>query len=248
MTLDQFRSESLKQITVSKFGGQNKWKDGGYLGECVSLINQYCWRVLNVPAGPWGHAYAWANRFNPNRMYFTEVSTAQAGDIGVSDGPTKDGHIWIYLDRTTILEQNGKKARRVTVNPTYLKTTAILRPIKKQGGEMPITKEQENACAVMATGTYPGKNYNYKFTGTTDIDGMLTFWLSQMPRITKEMEKQEADGSTGIPNVIGSGYNSQFVGKPVVNTYPAMANFWNAQPKATSGSFEAVKETLYRKK
>lgn len=142
MTLDQFRSEALRQITVSKFGGQNKWKDGGYLGECVSLINQYCWRVLNVPAGAWGHAYAWANDTNPNRTYFTKVASPQVGDVGVSSGPTKDGHIWIYLDARTILEQNGKSARRVTVNPTYLKTTAILRPINNQGGNVSDFKQE----------------------------------------------------------------------------------------------------------
>lgn len=122
--------------------------------------------------------------------------------------------------------------------------------IKNQGGkqDMPITKEQENACAVMATGGFPGKDYNYKFVGTTDVNGMLTFWQTQMPKITKEMEKQEADGSTGIPGVIGSGYNSQFVGKPVVSHAIPMSKFWNSQPKAGQSNLTVLKPGKYEVK
>lgn len=103
--------------------------------------------------------------------------------------------------------------------------------INGKGGDMPITKEQEMVASLLATGSYPGKDYNYRFTGTTDYNGMFTFWETQQAKITPEMEKAVADGATGIKNVIGNGYNSQFVGKPVVGYFPQMVAFWNSQPK-----------------
>lgn len=109
----------------------------------------------------------------------------------------------------------------------------ILRFKGNNGDDMPITKEMEMSEAYKATGSYPGAAYNYQFVGTTNYNGMLTFWQSQMPLITAEMEKIVADGITGITGVVGKDYNSQFIGKPVVSTYPAMVTFWNSQPKAT---------------
>ena len=120
--------------------------------------------------------------------------------------------------------------------------------INQGGGDMPITREQEMALAYLATGSYPGSGYNYRFTGTTDYNGMISFWSGQQTRITKEMEKAEADGSTGIPNVIGSGYNSVYVGKPVVGNYPQMSAFWNGQPKAGSGNIKVLTPGDYRVK
>jgi len=46
-----------------------------------------------------------------------------------------------------------------------------------------ITKEQENLCAIMKTGSLPGVNYNYLFAGKLcnqqNVDAMLQFWNSQ---------------------------------------------------------------------
>lgn len=56
--------------------------------------------------------------------------------------------------------------------------------VAKEGSMDKITKEQEDTCALMQTASYPGKDYNYQFTGrdlTQDnLDAMLQFW-SGMP-------------------------------------------------------------------
>lgn len=131
MTLNEFTNWALAQGSVGKA------TDGGYVGECVSLINQYLSKVHGINAGAWGHAKAWADPSNPIRQWFTPVSRSQAGDIGVSTAGTY-GHIWIYRD-SDILEQNGRVARRVTISPDR-NATVILRPKagmpKPQGVDM----------------------------------------------------------------------------------------------------------------
>lgn len=115
-----------------------------------------------------------------------------------------------------------------------------------QGGDMPITKEMEMSEAYKATGSYPGTNYNYQFVGTTDYNGMLSFWQGQMTLIAAADEKRVAEGATGIPNVIGKDYNSQFVGKPTVSHYSKMTDFWNKQPKASDGEAKVLPTGKYK--
>lgn len=129
MTLQEFTPQALAQKSVSKYTtAGNSWKDGGYLGQCVSLINQYCWRVLNVPAKEWGNAKDWPS--NPNvQQYFDTVSSPQGGDIGVMGAKYGggEGHIFIYTSPTTILEQNGRSSLTVTTGSAYTDIIAILR-------------------------------------------------------------------------------------------------------------------------
>lgn len=134
MTLPEFQAWSLGQGSVGKA------TDGGYVGECVSLINQYLSKVHGINAGAWGHAKSWADGANPIRQWFTAVNQSQPGDIGVStSGPY--GHIWIYT-ANGILEQNGRVSRKVSASPDR-GATVILRPKagmpanQSQGGDMP---------------------------------------------------------------------------------------------------------------
>lgn len=122
MTIEEFRAWAQSQGSVAKY------TDGQYKGQCVSLINQYLARVYGIQAGAWGNAKDWATNANV-LSYFDKVSSPQAGDIGIS-GATKTnpyGHIWIYLSPTQVLEQNGRVALRVTVNPPLFSPIAILR-------------------------------------------------------------------------------------------------------------------------
>ena len=73
MNLDQFRQWALSQGQVAKI-------QGDYAGECVSLINQYLYRVYGITAGAWGHAKDWGTSA-PVLQYFDRVSNPQAGDI-----------------------------------------------------------------------------------------------------------------------------------------------------------------------
>lgn len=118
MNLAQFSAWAVSQGTVCK-------TDGTFCGECVSLINQYLAKVHGINAGAWGHAKAWAGTNNPIRQWFVPVNTSQPGDIGVDVSGTY-GHIWIY-QANTILEQNGRVPRKVTISPDR-NATVILRP------------------------------------------------------------------------------------------------------------------------
>jgi hypothetical protein len=129
MNLSEFRDWSLAQGQVGKYD------DGQYVGQCVSLVNQYCYRVLDVPAGAWGHAYAWANDNNPNRAYFDKVSSIQAGDVivyGTNFTPSY-GHIGIALGNGQLLDQNGHSSLHVATGGLYNGYAAVLR---KKGGSV----------------------------------------------------------------------------------------------------------------
>jgi len=122
MSLEEFKNWAVSQGSVAKF------TDGNYIGECVSLVNQYLGRVYGIRAGAWGHAKDWATSASV-AQHFDKVSSPQAGDIGVGPGTIINpyGHIWIYLDPVTALEQNGRVARRVSINAPIQKPIAILR-------------------------------------------------------------------------------------------------------------------------
>lgn len=122
MNLETFKNWALSQGQVGKF------TDGGFVGQCVSLINQYLGRVYGISAGAWGNAVDWANNGNVNQ-YFDHVSSPQAGDIGVmgTNYGGGYGHIFIYLSPNTILEQNGRVPLRVTTGGAYANPIAILR-------------------------------------------------------------------------------------------------------------------------
>lgn len=139
MNLNQFIQWALAQGSVGKY------TDGTFVGECVSLISQYCYRVLGVPAGAWGNAIDWASDSNPNRAYFDKVSTPQAGDIGImgSNFGNGFGHIFVYTSPNTIIEQNGRTPHRITTGAAYANPIAILRPkTNPSGGDHIMTKEE----------------------------------------------------------------------------------------------------------
>jgi hypothetical protein len=101
--------------------------------------------------------------------------------MGVVGGVTY-GHIWDDLAGEANYESNGARALIVTKNtrPMSQATQFIdLDKWVKEGGDMPITKEQEQVLALLATGSIPGKDYNYPFVGTSNVDGMLNFWKGQ---------------------------------------------------------------------
>jgi len=157
MNLEQFKNWAISQGSVGKF------TDGNYVGECVSLINQYLGRVFGIRAGSWGNAKDWATNGEVTK-YFDKVSSPQAGDIGVSGAtPTNPyGHIWIYLSPSLILEQNGKVSRRVSTSAPYFKPIAILR--RKGGAMSDFSKEanerQEALQAIAKEVSVDYKNFN----------------------------------------------------------------------------------------
>jgi hypothetical protein len=101
---------------------------GTFLGECVSLLQQYLLQVFGIPSQPRGHAKDWATNQNVLH-YFDKVSTAKAGDILVYGATPNNpyGHIAIYLGDNTMLDQNGTVARKVATGKMWSNPIAILR-------------------------------------------------------------------------------------------------------------------------
>lgn len=129
MDLNAFRNWALSQGSVGKYN------DGQFVGECVSLINQYCYRTLGIPAGAWGNAKDWATNAGA-LAYFNKVGDIQTGDILVY-GMGQYGHIEIALGGGVSLGQNRHYDRKVRQEATLGGQIAILR--SKTGGEMAIT-------------------------------------------------------------------------------------------------------------
>lgn len=122
MDIEQFKNWALEQDTVAKYN------DGLFPGECVSLVNQYCYRVLGVPATAWGHAKDWAS--NPAVLiFFNKASYIQPGDIIVFGATSGNpyGHIAVALTGYSMLDQNGDLGRRVAVRPIFANIIGILR-------------------------------------------------------------------------------------------------------------------------
>lgn len=132
-----------------------KYNDGEFPGQCVSLVNQYCWRVIDVPANAWGNAYMWASTGNaPVMQYFDHVSEKQAGDILVYPATAKngDGHIEIYIGNGQSLEQNRMLDYTTHISPVWFVTPiAILR--SKKGVSMALIQDVDNEYYRWAKGS-----------------------------------------------------------------------------------------------
>jgi len=122
MNLIQFIAWAIAARSVGKY------QDGSFVGECVSLINQYCWRVLGIPAGSWGNAVDWASNATV-LTYFNKVSSAQAGDIFVYGGTKSNpyGHIEICIGNGQSLYQNRNYTGLVGQGASLGNPIAILR-------------------------------------------------------------------------------------------------------------------------
>lgn len=130
MTLNEFKNWALGEGSVAKYN------DDQFKGECVSLVNQYCYRVLDIPAGAWGHAKDWAT--NPSALtHFDAVSDLRAGDVLVYPATNTNpyGHIEIALGDGLALNQNRHLDGRVRVESLLNGYGTILRS-KKAGEEM----------------------------------------------------------------------------------------------------------------
>lgn len=126
MNLKEFGDWALAQQSVANPPPNNKYK-----GQCVSLIQQYLYRVFGIPFQAHGNAKDWAYNIPDG---FTKVSgTPQKGDIIVYGanypGSGGYGHIGFMDYNYKFFEQNGAKSLAVSYRDTipsgYI---AILRP------------------------------------------------------------------------------------------------------------------------
>lgn len=165
MTLEQFQNWALSQGSVAK-------TDGGYLGECVSLINQYLSKVYGIQAGAWGNAKDWASASNPIRNWFDQVGDLRAGDIVVwgSNYGGGYGHIGIW-NGSQLLDQNGRTPRRVSVGSIYPGYVAILRrkgQTNQQGDTSDMIKNTDTAPVRVISSEVKGWPFDAVHAGQFD--------------------------------------------------------------------------------
>lgn len=200
----EFQNWAIDQGIVCKHENSG----GGICGECVSLINQFCWRVLNVPAMAWGHAWAWGkkNPMNPYlEPYFDIVGSPQPWDIGVQDQAMAGnpyGHIFIYIGNGQILEQNGAVAGRVSISPMRPATTILRRkgstPV---GGDVePLDQDRINRLWLQFLGHAPSQDDINAWAGkkTWDLIGAMlngAEWAAYEKKVADAL----AGGQTATP-------------------------------------------------
>lgn len=107
MNLAEFGSWALAQGSVA-----NPPPDNWFKGQCVSLIQQYLYRVFGKPFKAYGNAKDWANNYPKD--YFTKLSAStalQKGDVLVygSNYGGGYGHIALIDASGNFFDQNGVK-------------------------------------------------------------------------------------------------------------------------------------------
>lgn len=169
MNFQQFIAWAISQGSVGKA------TDGKYVGQCVSLINQYLSKVYGIQAGAWGDAKDWATNGNV-LSHFDRVGNPQAGDIGISGATQYNpyGHIWIYTSPDTILEQNGRVPGRVSQGAAYPNPIAILR--RKGTGEDIVkpSKQQVTDVFIKFLNKAPSSQAEIDYYAGRDIRELLT--------------------------------------------------------------------------
>lgn len=184
MNLEQF-----KQYAVNA-GQLGKATDGQYVGQCVSLINQYLSKVYGISAGAWGDAKDWATNGNV-LSHFDRVGSPQAGDIGISGATQYNpyGHIWIYTSPSTILEQNGRVTGRVSQGSAYPNPIAILR--RKGTGEDIVKPSAQQVVDVFIKflGKAPSSQDEINYYTQRDIRELLTNVLNATVPTADEVKK-----------------------------------------------------------
>lgn len=127
MTLADFGTWALNQGSVANPAPNNKYK-----GQCVSLIQQYLYRVFSKPFKAYGNAKDWATNYPTS--YFTKKSKSvalQPGDVLVygSNYGGGYGHIAMIDAEGKFLDQNGVKKLAVgTRSKPFTGYVCVLRP------------------------------------------------------------------------------------------------------------------------
>lgn len=131
MTLAEFEAWGLKEKSVANPPPNNKYK-----GQCVSLIQQYLYRVFDKPFKAYGNAKDWANNYP--KEYFTKLQAGVAlkpGDVlvyGANYGGGY-GHIGIIGAQGNFYDQNGVKKLAIGYrNTPFSGYICVLRPINQE--------------------------------------------------------------------------------------------------------------------
>ena len=151
MNLQEFGSWGLAQGSVANPEPNNKYK-----GQCVSLIQQYLFKVFNKPFKAYGNAKDWATKYP--KEYFNKLANnnkVQPGDVLVygSNYGGGYGHIGLIDINKKYYDQNGIKKLAIGYRDTpFSGYVCILRP------------KNQNAL-----GLNSGYNVGQTYTLTTNV-------------------------------------------------------------------------------
>lgn len=170
MNLDQFKNYA---VSAGQVGNPTADSNNRYLGQCVSLVQQYINKVFGIPFQPRGHAKDWASNANV-LSYFDRVSTIQPGDIIVYPGKFGGGygHIAVALGNGMMLDQNGGGGLRVAIRQVWPGYSAILRRKgtvvnQPKGDEDMITANDRDPIRVISS-EVKGWDFDQVHKGTWD--------------------------------------------------------------------------------
>ena len=127
MNLQEFGSWGLKEGSVANPAPNNKYK-----GQCVSLIQQYLYKVFGKSFKAYGNAKDWANNYP--KSYFNKLSKStklQPGDVLVygSNYGGGYGHIGLIDCNGKWYDQNGIKSKKIAYrDKPFSGYVCVLRP------------------------------------------------------------------------------------------------------------------------
>lgn len=127
MNLRQFGDWALKQGKVA-----NPAPNNGYLGQCVSLIQQYLKLVYGLEFKARGNAKDWEYNIPVGFKKLAATTKLQRGDILVYGGNYGGGygHIGFIDANWKFFDQNGIKEKAVAYRDTpFINYRCILRPV-----------------------------------------------------------------------------------------------------------------------
>lgn len=187
MDLNTFKNWAIK---AGQVGNPTTDPNSQFIGECVSLIQQYLNKVYGIAWVPRGDARSWGTNGNV-LSYFDRVNSIQAGDIVVYPAVPGNpfGHIAIALGGGQMLEQNGRIARRVSVSPLRGGQSAILR--RKGTGEDIVKPSAQQVVDVFIKflGKAPSSQDEINYYTQRDIRELLTNVLNATVPTADEVKK-----------------------------------------------------------
>lgn len=124
MNLREFGEWALKQGQVA-----NPEPNYKYAGQCVSLVQQYLYKVFGIPFEAHGNAKDWANNVPKEFNKLSSNTELKRGDILVygSNYGGGYGHIGIVDCNWKFLEQNGDKKLKVSYRDIRQGYVCVLR-------------------------------------------------------------------------------------------------------------------------
>lgn len=184
MNLEKFGAWALDQ------GSVGNPEVGTYKGQCVSLIQQYLYRVFGVPYKARGNAKDWVRNPLPDVLEKLPASTKlQPGDIlvyGANYGGGY-GHIALIDVNGKFFDQNGIKKLEVAYqDKPFSGYVCVLRPKNQEA--LGINKNTETSLPNLA-------NYN----GVSIVDG-----LNSVGYNSSYASRKELAAKLGIANYTGT--------------------------------------------